>query len=71
MASGGVDSHIKVAARLRPLTPGETRTGCLEAVFAHPEQKSIALGGARNEHFVVDYAFAPATSNNVAILVWP
>lgn len=59
-----MESHIRVATRLRPLTPKELREGSQETVYAYPETKSVSLGrGQQEKQFFYDYAFPPSMSN--------
>lgn len=42
-------ASVKVAARLRPLTPNELRDGCELAAYAFPETQSVTLGRGPSE----------------------
>jgi len=60
-----MEAHIRVAARLRPLTPNETRSGCVESIYAFPETKSVSLGpgGRTDKSFGFDFAFPAGSAN--------
>lgn len=53
-------TSVRVAARVRPLTPGEARDGCASAVAAAPEGGRIVVG---DRDFAFDAVFGPADGN--------
>jgi hypothetical protein len=62
-----ISQSVRVCARLRPLTPKEIRAGDVEAVYAHPESKTVSLGRSSSSSekiFSLDHTFPPSSSNS-------